>query len=248
MAINPAFITCDVCGEGNASPFSFLGTDRSSDPSVQEALQRREMFGNGPQYIISNKTEKYLCKKHREIARRYGLHTVKMNDAINFLDSTMTTPSTLKQWIIRYKNRGKPTPLPGNGTPMPSINQHKHPFINPTFFDCEVCGKSDTMLFYFANRNIEVTLPRSHTPPSNQEMLSMFGEASPAQPVPTASPNLMILHGDTRLCHTHKDEAEKLNLQQMYKKDALLILKSQLQPQSFWDKLKSLLYSIIRIP
>ena len=60
MAINPACITCAVCGEGYASPFSFLGTDRESDSSVQEAIQRREMFGNGPQYIISDKTERYL--------------------------------------------------------------------------------------------------------------------------------------------------------------------------------------------
>lgn len=227
----------------------FLGTDRTSDPSVQEAIQRREMFGNGPQYIVSNKTETYLCKKHSEIARRYGLHTMRKNDAITFLDATMTTPSTLKHWIIHHRNRRKPTPLPGNGLPMPSIHQHKHPFIDPACFDCEACGKSDTTLFYFANRNIEVKLPKSHNNlPSNHEMLSMFGEGPPPQPVPTPPPTLMVLHGDTRLCHTHKEEAEKLNLQQMCKRDALLVLKSRLQPPSFWDKLKSLLHSIIRVP
>ena len=92
MAINPAFLTCAVCGESNAYPFSFglsaaaraaQEQERAAQVGRHEAQQARG--SGGPQFTWSHSTEALLCTRHRDRVGELDLLEVPMEEALKRL-------------------------------------------------------------------------------------------------------------------------------------------------------------------
>ena len=96
MAINPAFLTCAVCGETNAYPFHFALSALTR--AMLEAHEREQLakgswyaeqtargYSGGPQFTWNPRTEALLCTHHRDRVGELGLLEVPMEEALRQL-------------------------------------------------------------------------------------------------------------------------------------------------------------------
>lgn len=95
QVINPAFLTCAVCGRPNSSPFRFKlsatsraqreadAVKRAAEVNRHEEEQRRG--SGGPQFTWSPSSEALLCDEHRDRIRELGLLEVPMEEALSRL-------------------------------------------------------------------------------------------------------------------------------------------------------------------